>query len=67
MDFQGKGNGKNDECFLNSSSNHESWGRCSSLGVSNEESSLENFGHCVLNVNGAQWIQIPSVLTTENN
>ena len=67
MDFHGKGNGKNDECFSHSSSNHESWGRFSSLGVSDEESSLENFGNCSLNVNGVQQVQLPSILTIENN
>ena len=67
MDFQGIGNGKNDECFSHSSSNHESWGICSSLGVSDQESSLENFVHCYLNVNGVHKVQHPSILTTENN
>uniref|UniRef100_A0A0D6QWH6 Serine aminopeptidase S33 domain-containing protein n=1 Tax=Araucaria cunninghamii TaxID=56994 RepID=A0A0D6QWH6_ARACU len=49
---QGKGNGQNDECSSYSSSDPESWGRCSSLGVSDEESSsLENFAPFPVNVN----------------
>ncbi|MQM03584.1 hypothetical protein Taro_036370 [Colocasia esculenta] len=42
-----KGNGQNDECCSYTSSNRESWGRCSSLGgVSEEESSS---AECVTN------------------
>jgi hypothetical protein len=67
MVFQGKGNVQNDECFSHSSSNHESWGRCSSLGISDEESSLENFARCSLNVNEVQQVLLSSVLTAENN
>lgn len=52
---RGKGNGPNDECSSYSSSNRESWGRCSSLGVSDEESSsLENFAPFILNANDEQ-------------
>ncbi|XP_078443350.1 alpha/beta-Hydrolases superfamily protein isoform X2 [Wolffia australiana] len=44
QDFQGKGPGQNDECCSYTSSNRESWGRCSSLGeggVSELSSSAE--------------------------
>jgi len=62
---QGKGNVQNDECFSHSSSNHESWGRCSSLGISDEESSLENFARCSLNVNEVQQAVVSSHHKTE--
>ncbi|XP_057866215.1 uncharacterized protein LOC131073732 [Cryptomeria japonica] len=51
---RGKGNGQNDDCSSYSSSNRESWGRCSSLGVSDEESSIENFAPFSLNANDEQ-------------
>ncbi|KAJ0083170.1 hypothetical protein Patl1_09625 [Pistacia atlantica] len=39
--LQDKLNGQNDECCSYTSSNRESWGRCSSLGGSDEESSAD--------------------------
>lgn len=38
---QDKPNGQNDECCSYTSSNRESWGRCSSLGGSDEETSAD--------------------------
>ncbi|XP_035544205.1 uncharacterized protein LOC108996503 isoform X2 [Juglans regia] len=39
--LQDKPNGQNEECCSYTSSNRESWGRCSSLGGSDEESSAD--------------------------
>ncbi|RVW33583.1 hypothetical protein CK203_080027 [Vitis vinifera] len=39
--MQDKPNGQNDECCSYTSSNRESWGRCSSLGGSDEETSAD--------------------------
>ncbi|KAF9679300.1 hypothetical protein SADUNF_Sadunf06G0000600 [Salix dunnii] len=39
--LQGKPNGQSEECCSYTSSNRESWGRCSSLGGSDEESPAE--------------------------
>ncbi|XP_048236119.1 uncharacterized protein LOC8283332 isoform X2 [Ricinus communis] len=39
--LQDKPNGQSEECCSYTSSNRESWGRCSSLGCSDEESSAE--------------------------
>ncbi|PPD74773.1 hypothetical protein GOBAR_DD28301 [Gossypium barbadense] len=47
---QDKPNGQSDECCSYTSSNRESWGRCSSLGGSDEESSAE----CTAANNGNQ-------------
>lgn len=41
LHFQDKPNGQNDECCSYTSSNRESWGRCSSLGGSDEETSAD--------------------------
>lgn len=38
---QDKPNGQNEECYSYTSSNRESWGRCSSLGGSDEEPSID--------------------------
>ncbi|KAJ4823944.1 hypothetical protein Tsubulata_016423 [Turnera subulata] len=40
-ELQDKPNGQDEECCSYTSSNRESWGRCSSLGGSDEESSVE--------------------------
>ncbi|KAM7530894.1 hypothetical protein LguiB_034304 [Lonicera macranthoides] len=40
--FQDKPNGQIDECCSFTSSNRESWGRCSSLGSDNDEPSADN-------------------------
>ncbi|XP_052884564.1 uncharacterized protein LOC108452967 isoform X3 [Gossypium arboreum] len=48
--LQDKPNGQSDECCSYTSSNRESWGRCSSLGGSDEESSAD----CTAANNGNQ-------------
>ncbi|XP_024021470.1 uncharacterized protein LOC21400949 isoform X3 [Morus notabilis] len=48
--LQDKPNSQNDECCSYTSSNRESWGRCSSLGGSDEESSAD----CTAAENGHQ-------------
>jgi len=48
--LQDKPNGQNEECCSYTSSNRESWGRCSSLGGSDEESSAD----CTAADNGHQ-------------
>ncbi|KAA3490206.1 Alpha/beta-Hydrolases superfamily protein isoform 1 [Gossypium australe] len=48
--LQDKPNGQSDECCSYTSSNRESWGRCSSLGGSDEESSAD----CMAANNGNQ-------------
>ncbi|PPR95304.1 hypothetical protein GOBAR_AA25344 [Gossypium barbadense] len=51
--LQDKPNGQSDECCSYTSSNRESWGRCSSLGGSDEESSAD----CTAANNGNQAIK----------
>eukprot|EP01018_Ginkgo_biloba_P025742 Gb_32230 [translate_table: standard] len=63
--LQGKENSQNDECSSYSSSNRESWGRCSSLGVSDEESSSpENFAQCPRNVNDEQQMILEAIASS---
>jgi hypothetical protein len=51
MVLQDKPNGQNEECCSYTSSNRESWGRCSSLGGSDEE---ESSADCAAADNGHQ-------------
>ncbi|RWR76132.1 Abhydrolase_5 domain-containing protein [Cinnamomum micranthum f. kanehirae] len=57
--LQEKTNGKNEECCSPSSSNQESWGRCSSLGVSDEESSSD----CTRNANRRNQTTLKALAT----
>lgn len=52
--LQDKPNSQNDECCSYTSSNRESWGRCSSLGGSDEESSAD----CTAAENGHQVLSL---------
>ncbi|XP_010252925.1 PREDICTED: uncharacterized protein LOC104594357 isoform X2 [Nelumbo nucifera] len=58
--LQDKTSGQNEECCSYSSSNRESWGRCSSLGGSEEESSSAD---CTGNANNKHLMTLKALAT----